>query len=578
MLSIFFSSLLSSFFFISGGYILLKYIYKNDDNFNSYKTISAAGLWGIILLSFFALLINFIINLGQTLNTLIMLVSISIFILTTDKKIKKKTFLVSLSCAIISTVLLYKSQVYRPDAGLYHLPFISILNNDKIIIGLSNLHFRFGHTSIFQYISAINNNLFFNDNGILIPGALIFSFFFLFSLKEFLDSKNNINKIFYTFILIFLCLRFNRYSEYGNDSPAHIYFLFLICLFVNDSKKFKLNDLEKKIVLSVYIFFSKITLIIALLFPLFYAYHYKVKLIDLCKINFKTFLFITLFSIIFLAKNILNTGCLFFPVEQTCSSNIYWYDTSEKRSSNAKVTMYENEAWTKGWPDQNPPGKNFKEYLSDWNWIKTWGPNHGIQTLKKLLPTLFFLLFYILLLFIFSKSKKNRCYNINNNNKKKFKIILFSSFVGIIIWFIKFPVLRYGFSYFIIFFIFLIILVFNKLLNNLSFHLLKKISNNFILLAFLIFLSLNLLRMYNKKDSNYINSPWPKIYSETDNNDKNPGKAYFKGNDLILYKPEIYPLCYYNNSPCTHDINVQFTIDEIRFKKKYGYKIYFFGQ
>ena len=87
-----------------------------------------------------------------------------------------------------------------------------------------------------------------------------------------------------------------------------------------------------------------------------------------------------------------------------------------------------------------------------------------------------------------------------------------------------------------------------------------------------------IFRMYNKKDSNYINSPWPKIYSETDNNDKNPGKAYFKGNDLILYKPEIYPLCYYNNSPCTHDINVQFTIDEIRFKKKYGYKIYFFGQ
>ena len=84
--------------------------------------------------------------------------------------------------------------------------------------------------------------------------------------------------------------------------------------------------------------------------------------------------------------------------------------------------------------------------------------------------------------------------------------------------------------------------------------------------------------MYNKKDSNYINSPWPKIYSETDNNDKNPGKAYFKGNDLILHKPEIYPLCYYNNSPCTHDINVQFTIDEIKFKKKYGYKIYFFDK
>ena len=47
---------------------------------------------------------------------------------------------------------------YRPDAGLYHLPYISILNENKIIIGLSNIHFEFGHVSILQYLSAIYNN------------------------------------------------------------------------------------------------------------------------------------------------------------------------------------------------------------------------------------------------------------------------------------------------------------------------------------------------------------------------------------------------------------------------------------
>ena len=38
---------------------------------------------------------------------------------------------------------------------LYHLPYTSILNNEKIIIGLSNIHFRFAHTSIVS-TSALN--------------------------------------------------------------------------------------------------------------------------------------------------------------------------------------------------------------------------------------------------------------------------------------------------------------------------------------------------------------------------------------------------------------------------------------
>ena len=46
---------------------------------------------------------------------------------------------------------IFKSELFRPDAGLYHLPFTKILNEEKLILGLSNLHFRFGHTSILQY-------------------------------------------------------------------------------------------------------------------------------------------------------------------------------------------------------------------------------------------------------------------------------------------------------------------------------------------------------------------------------------------------------------------------------------------
>ena len=83
--------------------------------------------------------------------------------------------------------------MYRPDAGLYHLPFINILHHEKIVLGLSNLHFRFGHISIIQYFSAISNNILFGLNGIVFAGALIssaiiinFLFILLKKLEKFL--------------------------------------------------------------------------------------------------------------------------------------------------------------------------------------------------------------------------------------------------------------------------------------------------------------------------------------------------------------------------------------------------------
>ena len=79
------------------------------------------------------------------------------------------------------TPLSQVANVNTPDALLYHLPFSKIVNEHKIIIGLSNLHSRFGHISIFQYISSFFNNSFFHKNGVLFPISLITSFFLFYS-------------------------------------------------------------------------------------------------------------------------------------------------------------------------------------------------------------------------------------------------------------------------------------------------------------------------------------------------------------------------------------------------------------
>ena len=73
----------------------------------------------------------------------------------------------------MSVIIISFDTINRPDAGLYHFPFINILNDKQLIVGLSNLHFRYGHVSIIQYISAVYNNYLFTDNGVLVPPAII---------------------------------------------------------------------------------------------------------------------------------------------------------------------------------------------------------------------------------------------------------------------------------------------------------------------------------------------------------------------------------------------------------------------
>ena len=144
-------------------------------------------------------------------------------------------------------ILLLESNVYRPDAGLYHLPYINILNDEKIIFGLSNFHFRYGHISIIQYLSAISNNFIFKENGIVFASALIASSVIInFSYKIYRYNKNkNYNLHFYYLIsvLVFIIYKMNRYSEYGNDAPSHFMFFFLISELIildkkNNKKKF----------------------------------------------------------------------------------------------------------------------------------------------------------------------------------------------------------------------------------------------------------------------------------------------------------------------------------------------------
>ena len=192
MINIFISSLIGSIVIIANGYISNYLIFKKKVNeFNIYID----SLLGFVLIGFIGLLINFFSPITKNISSLFLIISIFVFIYFFIKSEKKNNILWILTYLTVTTfIIITFSNINRPDAGLYHLPYVKILNENKLILGLTNLHYRFGHTSIFQYISAIHVNLFFKDEFLNIPLAILPGLYFLYLFRNFYDALKEKNE------------------------------------------------------------------------------------------------------------------------------------------------------------------------------------------------------------------------------------------------------------------------------------------------------------------------------------------------------------------------------------------------
>ena len=363
---------------------------KYENFANKIENINDRSILGCIFLSFLVLLLNFFLPLNRELNTLLLVSGIIFMLVKRKSSFQKKEFFYIILTSIITSSLIIYSNVNRPDAGLYHLPYVSILNENKIIIGLSNIHFRFGVVSIIQYLSAINNNLIFKNIGIVIPLASIVTFFIIYFFNKVLKMIKNAENIsqaniFALFIVIFISHKINRYSSFGNDAVAHLSLFYLLSKLL-DKKKLDLSFIS---LIAVYVFMSKTTLIIALIIPLYFF---------LKNISFKntkiTYSLSSLFFICWLIKNLMISGCLIYPIEQTCFKNLNWTDIKE-----VKIESISGEAWSKDWPNRSDHKISMEEYNKKFNWFSSWSKNHGIIMLKIVVP--YFLVCFIIIQLVF---------------------------------------------------------------------------------------------------------------------------------------------------------------------------------
>lgn len=540
--------------------IILGFSYLFEKIFKTRLNCIALNIFiGCFFLGSIALVVNFFSPLNKLTNNLIFVIGLVSFFCSINKfREFKNFFFITFLCYI--TLLLDTTN--RPDAGAYHLPYISFLNNSEIILGLANLNTKFGHISFYQYISSVFFNSIFNNKLIFAPIGLMYSSSLVYFFKVSKSKNYSIDiRLVSLFFGTITAIEFNRFSEFGNDETTHIiFFIFIIYIFNLFHSKMSQIDRYFKIVLlfSLYLFLNKTIYAITIFLILFLLNKYRKNIILINKFNF----FLFFICICWLFKNIFISGCLIYPVSQTCFENIYW--SNNYAAQEATII----EAWSKGYPDLQKKFPNLDSkysmsfFVSNFNWTSIWFENHFQLVAKKI--TLFFFIIICMSLFVSKEGEKFIKFEIE-------RYFFVFSLLFLIIWFLKFPDYRLG-AGFLIFFISIICLFFIRKFSHKNFEKLLKFTTLILLIGLI---SKNVNRIYKKFDYKYNDYPYINIYSENKNIKNNYKKKRFRDSEKFFYYIE-NSTCYYGPGLCTHAKTSHLTYEEklnygIIFKKNGGH-------
>lgn len=295
---------------VLGHSLLLKKVLRNNQEDLFFNFIV-----GTLSLIFFSYLINFFLPLNKNITNYFFLIFTLLGIYFFFKQLNNfKSILIIIFSVSLMTFL---SKTYN-DYELYHLPYIEIIREFKIIFGLSNLDFRYAHSSVFQNISAFQHNFLMNKDSYIFYTPLLTVVSLKYMYEKLANSNLNSIKLIGFITLIFFLIHGNRYGALGNDLPTHLIAVISLILFIELKEDHNRNEEKNFIFLSIVllIILSKFSMVLFCLLPLYLIIKKKIIL------NFKILILI-LISFFFITKNYINSSCLIYPVPKLCL-NSYW--------------------------------------------------------------------------------------------------------------------------------------------------------------------------------------------------------------------------------------------------------------
>ena len=413
--------------------------------------IGFVGLIGIFFLILYSYLSHFFVSHGYFHNIILICIGLTSLFYFRVKFLNKKNFIFIF---VIFSIIFLAFIIFKThdDFGYYHFPYSYYLNKYSMIIGIGPLSHGFRTPSSIFYL----NSLFYfphieyylyHIGAILVMG---FSNIILISnIKKCLERKNNSEFFFLNLLtFIFINIFFYRLAEHGTDRSAQIliliFFIYILSLRGN-YKNFE-NILPKLIVLLSIIISLKSFYILYIVFTIpFIYYTLKDKKIELLKYIFQNplFYFSILMGLCVMLVYFFNTGCLLYPIQQTCVSMVEW--SIPKTEVAALNTHYQ--WWSKagGGPGYRSPIEP-EIYIQNFNWVSNWVDRYFFNKVFDFILSLIFISLIFIAVFKSSQKKTIRK-NFNYNSLYYYLILLL--FVE---WFLNHPSLRYG-GYIIIFLI-----------------------------------------------------------------------------------------------------------------------------
>ncbi len=500
ILQIFLSLIILTLINLFAGKILSNFLFKKDQRI---LELHELGFLGLILFTFISFFAHFFFPLNYFTNSFVILTIIVLFVINFEKNIKifKSINLKVLSISLI--IIFIMTLKYKPneDYGYYHLPYIITLISEKIVFGLSNLQSNFAWNSSWLNFSSMFYVPTLSLKGTQLSNSILYFFVIYFFLIEIINSKKifNLSKIFLFFLACYSIIKFTRISEHGFDLPANIFLLLSSFYFIKLFEESKVNYIKKYFILSSS--FSILSLTIKLsTFAGPFLIVSSLIYITKKKINLSfvknSFIFFSLFLLFWLIQQTIYSGCLSSFFKFTCFENVSWYDESISNNV-SQATGAVNKSF-----NAYSGILNREEYVQNLNWVSTWFYRNKIELLEHFIAYAIPVIIFVIFILIYNKSEKLL---LKLNEKKLFFISYFTfTILGLTIWFLKSPVIRFGIPYLFI----SCFLVTSYFINTISLKNPRIKKGIYMILIISIFfnISKNLSRIANSK-----NTIWPEI-------------------------------------------------------------------
>lgn len=542
ILTIYLLVLTITFSFVGYGFIITNFVNKKIIKFN----IGYIGLLGLFFSTIISYITIFFLKHGYTHNLIFHLLGISFFIYFIKKNrniINLKRYILIFSILFIGLLILRN----HDDFNYYHLTYSLGLTENKLVLGLGNLgHGYTHHSSIFFlnsliFLPYIKHFLFHSIGWI----SLFFVNLILFDEILFKNRKKlDFEFFFYIFSFLFINFKFFRIGSYGTDLSGQIIILCLIPLIYKIYKFKKIENLDQPnfslvVILITYLTTLKSFMVLNFLYLvpiLIFTKFKKLKYILLPKVILTALSAIVLLILI----NISYTGCMIYPVKQTCFENKLEWSLKKDHVQNMNQWYQQ---WSKAGAGVNYRIENPKEYIKKLNWLPNWYEKYFLYKFKETLLGISFLVFLVLSLYLFKFKKK--FIKLNYDSKRSIKIVSLVSSILFLEWFFNHPALRYGGYYLLVALIFIPFSVFMSKFN-IAAHSKKITTISLIILSYSLFNLKNFSRIIDEKQI-VNNNNFPYFYSP---------KQKFTSNDIggniKIYVPIDYSGCWAIKTPCIH--------------------------